>query len=328
MSEECKSLECCPPAIFGHAIEDLPTYYNEEVSYTVECPEGFTCDPAGYTVTIPAGTIRFTPPRRGSPSGGGGGGTTPPAQPSGTINGCTYTNWQEYVNCLARQQAKEEAEASVTYVNTAPAEPFWNTEQTANCPAGETGDPVTIPAHTYFSNISQADANAQALAAAEAALECDPSCQTLLLDGLTWTFSQNGTGGTGSGSGASGELTVNANNAVHLTSSTLTNNCGVPFDITIDVAWTLTGRTINFFTDSPGALIRTTINGTPGDTIGGFTTNQCGNSFCPCETQSGNTSRTITLNPGQTLVIMVSIGQDVGTEACTPGSATFDISYS
>lgn len=49
---------------------------------------------------------------------------------------------------------------------------YENAEQTATCPEGETGDPVTIPAGTYSSLVSQEDADAQAAAAAEAALVC------------------------------------------------------------------------------------------------------------------------------------------------------------
>lgn len=53
---------------------------------------------------------------------------------------------------------------------------FLNTEQTAECPEGETGDSVTVVAGQYSSTVSQADADAQALAAAEAQLECCDEC--------------------------------------------------------------------------------------------------------------------------------------------------------
>lgn len=49
---------------------------------------------------------------------------------------------------------------------------YYNTEQTAECDDGETGDSVTIEAGQYSSTVSQADADAQALAAAEAQLQC------------------------------------------------------------------------------------------------------------------------------------------------------------
>jgi hypothetical protein len=42
---------------------------------------------------------------------------------------------------------------------------YWNTEQIATCGEGS----FTVPAHTYSSQVSQAAANALALAAAEAA---------------------------------------------------------------------------------------------------------------------------------------------------------------
>lgn len=49
---------------------------------------------------------------------------------------------------------------------------WWNVEQTAECPEGYTGSPVTIPAHTYHSYVSQQDADERAYEAAVAALEC------------------------------------------------------------------------------------------------------------------------------------------------------------
>lgn len=51
---------------------------------------------------------------------------------------------------------------------------FYNAEYTANCPEGFCGDPVTIPAGTYSSTFSQANADAQAIEAANAALVCVP----------------------------------------------------------------------------------------------------------------------------------------------------------
>lgn len=73
---------------------------------------------------------------------------------------------------------------------------YWNTEQTATCAEGYTGDPVTIAANTYSSTESQAAADALALAAAEGALSCAAGdCLTIVpvmtdytTDGVTVGF--------------------------------------------------------------------------------------------------------------------------------------------
>lgn len=49
---------------------------------------------------------------------------------------------------------------------------YYNTEQTAECPGGTSGQDVITPADTYSSLVSQADADQQALDAALAALDC------------------------------------------------------------------------------------------------------------------------------------------------------------
>jgi hypothetical protein len=64
---------------------------------------------------------------------------------------------------------------------------FFSVEQTADCPEGTTGESVTIPAGAYSSTVSQEAANALALAAAQAGLECvedetAPSTPVLTLD--------------------------------------------------------------------------------------------------------------------------------------------------
>lgn len=53
-----------------------------------------------------------------------------------------------------------------------PVTQYFNDAVTYTCPAGTTGTPVTIPAGTYSSFVSMADANSQALAAAMAAANC------------------------------------------------------------------------------------------------------------------------------------------------------------
>lgn len=49
---------------------------------------------------------------------------------------------------------------------------YYNEEQTAQCPDGFLGDPVTIPAGTLYSCVSLEDANQQASALAEGQLNC------------------------------------------------------------------------------------------------------------------------------------------------------------
>lgn len=51
---------------------------------------------------------------------------------------------------------------------------FHNVEYTATCPPGFTGAPVTVPAGTYSSSISQANADQKAIDAANGALNCIP----------------------------------------------------------------------------------------------------------------------------------------------------------
>lgn len=77
---------------------------------------------------------------------------------------------QAEANAAALAAAREQAESQLVC-----GPEFWNTEQqfTAECPVGTVGDPVTatIPAHTYASSISQGDADALALAAAQVQAE-------------------------------------------------------------------------------------------------------------------------------------------------------------
>lgn len=80
---------------------------------------------------------------------------------------------------------------------------FWNTEQTAECPEGETGDPVTTPANQFFTSVffppgtttEQRDAlaadaqnlvNMQALEAAAAQLDCHPPACSVDWDQIVW----------------------------------------------------------------------------------------------------------------------------------------------
>lgn len=82
---------------------------------------------------------------------------------------------------------------------------YWNTEQTATCPSGDCGDPVTIAANEYSSTISQEDADSKALAAAEAALECVSSvfCANCASDG-NWFDAESGVPYSNTGNSVSG----------------------------------------------------------------------------------------------------------------------------
>ena len=87
-----------------------------------------------------------------------------------------------------------------------------NTQQcfTANCPAGTTGDSKTacIDAGTYTSNISQADADAQALAAATTQANSELACCAPNPTSLNWTLSSDGAGSTISASGMTMDFSV------------------------------------------------------------------------------------------------------------------------
>lgn len=84
---------------------------------------------------------------------------------AGTYRGDTLAA----ANALALAAATAQAQAALVC--------HWeNAAQTANCSVGFVGSPVTIAAHThaYDSSVSQAAANAAALAAATSALSCVP----------------------------------------------------------------------------------------------------------------------------------------------------------
>lgn len=151
----CPSVECCDQSPLQYDPVSRTVYENEEQTGTAECPEGYTG--ASQTVTIAAGTAAYD----------------------------SYISVAD-ANAKAYAAALAQAAALLTCVdeNVDPAL-YWNTEQTAYCPEGQTGEPVTIAAHTppYSSSVSQAAADALALAAATAALECGLAGQ---LSGLMW----------------------------------------------------------------------------------------------------------------------------------------------
>lgn len=163
---DCKALICCGGEDFfenySSAGPDTDLFFNEEVSYTSECPPNYTCIPA--TVTIPANANKpaqnKTPDHPASPAQPPG-----PAPCFGPFTGTT----QAEANAAALACAQAAANAQT--VITGPII-FYNTEQTANCPSGTFGDQVVIPAGSTASLVSQAQANAEAQTIAQGQLQC------------------------------------------------------------------------------------------------------------------------------------------------------------
>lgn len=119
---------------------------------------------------------------------------------------------------------------------------WWNQPQTATCYDGSTR---TVSANTYFSTVSQADANDQASGSASAQCPVPPSCLGLNpnIGDLTWTASYHTTGVdtfthsyTASGNHLTGQITYPENDPsvgrafLTLTSSSLCVD--VPYDAT------------------------------------------------------------------------------------------------
>ncbi len=229
---------------------------NSEQTYTAECPPELFGDPVEKTVA----TATFT---------------------------SLISQADSDAQALASAQSMAEAELECFL--------YENAEQTAECPEGQEGAPVTIPAGTYFSNVSQGDADLQAIDAAEAALDCSASCEQTILDSLTWTHTGGGVITTGSGSGASGGVTCGTNANSTLTSSGITNNCGLDLTIEVSIDWFLTHRHIDFLPST--CSVGFSYNGV---TVAShtFTTTACGNDFCPCEDDSDTLTGIIVIPNG------------------------------
>lgn len=200
-NEETRIRQCEPSRARSATLTSL--FYNDEQSATATCPDGTTG--SATSTTIPAGTVasaiskadanqkaksqaqtqaeqmlnctgvteEFTndaqsataacqgeegaPPPEGSPVTK----TVPAGAVSSTVS---KTDANQQALALAQQQA-----AAALQCN------FWNRAQTANvtCP-NTTHKIVTIAAHAYSSNVSQADADQQALSAAtnQATTQC------------------------------------------------------------------------------------------------------------------------------------------------------------
>lgn len=130
------------------AAQIIPTFTNEAQQATAACPTNMTGQPV--TATVPAGSV-------------------------------VSTVSQADANAMAQSQALQLAGQQLNCTEI-PVTYFSSTQSyTANCPIGGTGAPVTITieAGTYSSIISQADADAQALAAATQAALLAISCTFL-----------------------------------------------------------------------------------------------------------------------------------------------------
>lgn len=152
----CKALICCGEDSFENysaAGSDAELFFNQEVSYTSQCPPQYNCITA--TVTIPANANKpatNNPPTAAQPPG--------PAPCLGPFTGATQA--EANAAALACAQAAANAQTVITGPRI-----FYNTEQTLECPEGYAGGPFTVPAGTVASMTSQAHANAQALAIAQ-----------------------------------------------------------------------------------------------------------------------------------------------------------------
>lgn len=167
--------------------ENMPcqekVFYN--IEYNAPCPAGFACDP----VVVPAGRFFSSVSQADADSKAIVSGNTAVTNNSVPIS---YHSTQQTINCPAGYTGTPvvvPAGAYVSVVSQADANNqaimagteqlqctalpvFYNVIYTASCSVGFHGTPVTIPAGTYSSLISQADADAQAVAAANAALVC------------------------------------------------------------------------------------------------------------------------------------------------------------
>lgn len=194
--EETRTRNCEPSHARSATLTSL--FYNDEQSATATCPDGTTG--GSTTTTIPSGTVassiskadanqkaksqaqaqaqqmlncssvteEFTnDAQTATASCQGEEGAPPPdgspitkVVPAGTV---TSTVSKADANQQALALAQQEAAAALVCT-------FWNRAQTyqATCPQGQSGTPVTkqVAAHTFSSNVSQSDADQQALQSA------------------------------------------------------------------------------------------------------------------------------------------------------------------
>lgn len=230
---DCRRVSCCNAtgeqfSDFTYSLVSGQTYTNNEFTLIVPCPRGYDCTADSVTIVLPPGRVKFTPTTiSGNPPKAGD-----PWDPlSGTYEfNCgnqvltitatgafTQAQIDAIVDFLSRCQANQDAIAELQPkpVFTPSGKPgirLWNTEQsyTAECPEGETGDPVTvtIPAKTHSSIILATSTPlqqylaqqaldqftlAEATAQAEAALDCQPAAQCPELKSTFLPFSPSRT---------------------------------------------------------------------------------------------------------------------------------------
>lgn len=345
--------DCDQEVWFIYSLNAYPVTTNEEMTIFVPCPEGFDCGGAtvivggvpGINVTIPAGTITVrptTPTQDPQTQIIGDANDQAPSQAVPVLNPkpkVYYNTPQSYTaSCPAGKfgipvtvsypagvfAAPTQALADLTALLAATqfaiqqlgnnCYNYTNTEQTATCPSGYTGDPVTIAAGTVFSNISQQDADDQAYQDAVDALSCTPTCAQSLFEALTWAHSG---GGTGTGSGTNGTVGCNNGEAQSSMTTTLNNTCGaqISFQVSADC---------NLSTNNTGVVAKVQIY------VGGVQMAISQQSLpgvgptCYPKIETITTG-VLTLNAGNSVQIVVA-AYEQASSGCTGAQAAFTVS--
>lgn len=252
--EETRVRECEPMHARGSSNIGASLFYNDAQTAQASCPAGTTGN--SVSVTIPAGTVgstisvndanatakaqaqaqaqaqlvctpvvaSFTNDAQtatlacqgsaGAPAPDGAPVTV--TIPAGTVTGASKAEANANALALAQTQAADQLHCT-----------YWNSAQsyTATCPNDSQTSTVTIAQHTYSSTISQADADAKALAAATTQAQGNLSCS----GGLFWNTPQSVTAkrsnclqpGSGGNVGSRCSVTVNMGIAAHVVSSVL-----------------------------------------------------------------------------------------------------------
>lgn len=182
---------------------------------------------------------------------------------------------------------------------------WYNTDQQVACPDGKTSD---VPAGTVFSTVSQADANAQALA------QANINCAGLMIGGWTWTPADSTPPTNGAIRSASG-----SNNA----GSASAQSPVPPPGLLAQVNSTLRGEWVNTCPGGSSAILVTvvyTYNVTPAFAGGGGggtyfiignsggAQSSHGDSSHPLTGSSVITDQTISVSPGQTFYVQLQYG--------------------
>lgn len=203
MSDTCPEIDCCNPFLLdAYSLVNFPVYTNEEVTIFVPCPEGYTCEVPGVSITIPAGSHHYRPttPEENTPenvqdqlNNQTQNDATNQALPQLNPHQTIYTNDAMVVSCsdgrvgdhaavpfftgpgqitvpagmfaslASKAAANALAQAFANNLLSQYADCHWeNVEVTCTCGEGQIGGPFTVPAGTYKSYISQADADQQA----------------------------------------------------------------------------------------------------------------------------------------------------------------------